>query len=63
MMYVDFESSLTKPTVKESGMGATRIVNVHEPWVGVLTLFRPGGSLGTPQRFLSITLRPFEVIL
>ena len=26
-------------------------------------LFRPGGSLGTPQRFLSITLRAFEIIL
>ena len=29
----------------------------------VLTLFRPGGSLGTSQRFLSITLRALEVIL
>ena len=28
-----------------------------------LTLFMPRGSLGTPQRFLSITLRAFEIIL
>ena len=31
MMYADFESLLTEPTVKESGMGATCIVHVHEP--------------------------------
>ena len=30
-MYVDFESLLTKLTVKDSGMGASCIVNVHEP--------------------------------
>ena len=29
---------------------------------GMLTLFRPGGSLGTPQKFMSITLRAFEII-
>ena len=28
-----------------------------------LTSFRPRGSLGTPQRFLSITLRAFKIIL
>ena len=28
-----------------------------------LTLFKPEGSLGTPQRFLSITLTAFGVIL
>ena len=28
-----------------------------------LTLFRPGGSLGIPQRFLSITVRAFEILL
>ena len=30
-MYADFESLLIEPTVKESGMGAMCIVNVHEP--------------------------------
>ena len=28
-----------------------------------LTLFRPGGLYGPPERFLSITFRAFEVIL
>ena len=31
--------------------------------IPTLTLFRPGGSLVTSQRFLSITFRAFEIIL
>ena len=46
-------------------MGNGNIENSANTTWTYLTLFRPGGSLGTPppQRFLSITLRAFEIIL